>query len=40
MIIDPDDLAVVMEKGLKVGEKIVADGGHKVRKGMKVTPAP
>lgn len=29
-----------VEKGLKVGEKIVADGGHKVRKGMKVTPAP
>ena len=29
-----------VEKGLKVGEKVVADGGHKVRKGMKVTPAP
>ncbi len=29
-----------VEKGLKVGERIVADGGHKVRKGMKITPAP
>ena len=29
-----------VEKGLKVGEKIVADGGHKVRKGMKVTHTP
>ena len=29
-----------VEKGLKIGERIVADGGHKVRKGMKVVPAP
>jgi len=29
-----------VEKGLKVGERIVADGGHKVRKGMKVVAAP
>lgn len=29
-----------VEKGLRVGERIVADGGHKVRKGMKVVPAP
>ena len=29
-----------VEKGLRVGERIVADGGHKVRKGMKVNPAP
>ena len=29
-----------VEKGLKVGERIVSDGGHKVRKGMKVTAAP
>lgn len=28
-----------VEKGLKVGERIVADGGHRVRKGMRVTPA-
>ena len=29
-----------VEKGLRVGERIVADGGHKVRKGMKVVAAP
>lgn len=29
-----------VEKGLKLGEKIVSDGGHKVRKGDVVTPAP
>ena len=29
-----------VEKGLKPGERIVADGAHKVRKGDKVTPAP
>lgn len=29
-----------VEKGLTVGERVVADGGHKVRKGMKVNPAP
>ena len=28
------------EKGLKKGERIVADGGHKVRKGMTIVPAP
>ena len=28
-----------VEKGLKVGERIVAEGGHKVRKGDKVTAA-
>ena len=28
-----------VEKGLKVGEKIVSEGGHKVRKGDKVTAA-
>ena len=30
---------VFVEKGLKVGERIVADGAHKVRRGDKVTPA-
>ena len=30
---------VFVEKGLKLGERIVADGAHKVRKGDKVTPA-
>lgn len=29
-----------IEKGLSVGERIVGDGAHKVRKGMTVTPAP
>lgn len=29
-----------VEKGLKAGERVVADGGHKVRKGMKVVAAP
>ncbi|MGN0847438.1 MAG: efflux RND transporter periplasmic adaptor subunit [Kiritimatiellia bacterium] len=29
-----------VEKGLKIGECIVADGGHKVRKGMRVVAAP
>ena len=29
-----------IEKGLKKGERIVADGAHRVRKGDKVTPAP
>ena len=29
-----------IEKGLKKGERIVSDGAHKVRKGMKVEPAP
>lgn len=29
-----------IEKGLEKGERIVADGGHKVRKGMTVVPAP
>jgi len=29
-----------VEKGLKTGERVVADGGHKVRKGMVVKPAP
>jgi len=28
-----------VEKGLKVGERIVADGAHKVRRGMVVNPA-
>ena len=29
-----------VEKGLSVGELLVAEGGHKVRKGMIVEPAP
>ncbi len=29
-----------VEKGLKTGERLVADGGHKVRKGMKIVAAP
>lgn len=29
---------LVIEKGLKPGEKIVFEGAHRVRKGMKVTP--
>jgi membrane fusion protein (multidrug efflux system) len=29
-----------IEKGLKVGERIVADGAHKVRRGDRVKPAP
>ena len=28
-----------VEKGLKMGEKVVADGAHKVRKGDRITPA-
>ena len=28
-----------VEKGLRVGERLVADGGHKVRKGDRVVPA-
>ncbi|MGN0833907.1 MAG: efflux RND transporter periplasmic adaptor subunit [Kiritimatiellia bacterium] len=31
---------VFIEKGLRVGEKIVADGAHRVSKGMIVRPAP
>ena len=31
---------VFIEKGLKVGERIVADGAHKVRKGDVVRAAP
>jgi len=29
-----------VEKGLKPGERIVADGAHRVKRGMTVTPAP
>jgi len=29
-----------VEKGLKPGERIVADGAHRVKRGMMVTPAP
>jgi len=29
-----------IEKGLKPGERIVADGAHRVKRGMTVTPAP
>ncbi|MCQ2388117.1 MAG: efflux RND transporter periplasmic adaptor subunit [Kiritimatiellae bacterium] len=29
-----------VEKGLKVGERIVADGAHRVKRGMVVSPAP
>jgi len=29
-----------VEKGLSVGERIVSEGGHKVRRGMTVEPAP
>ena len=29
-----------VEKGLRVGERIVADGGHRVRKGMTIAAAP
>ena len=33
------DLSNFVEKGLRVGELIVSEGGHKVRKGDKVTAA-
>jgi multidrug efflux system membrane fusion protein len=30
----------LIRSGLKVGERIIADGTHKVRPGMTVSPAP
>jgi RND family efflux transporter MFP subunit len=36
---DLDEGWVFVEKGLKVGERVVADGAHKVRRGMKVEAA-
>jgi multidrug efflux pump subunit AcrA (membrane-fusion protein) len=30
---------LIVEKGLKAGEKLVIQGAHKVRKGMKVVAA-
>ena len=36
---DLEDGWVFVEKGLKAGERVVADGAHKVRRGMKVEAA-
>lgn len=36
---DVDDGWVLIEKGLAKGERVVAEGGHKVRRGMKVEAA-
>ena len=37
---DPDDGLMFVEKGVKVGERLVADGGHKLRPDSTVKPAP
>lgn len=36
---DPDDGLMFVEKGVKVGERLVADGGHKLRPDSTVKPA-
>jgi multidrug efflux pump subunit AcrA (membrane-fusion protein) len=36
---DLDDGFVFVEKGLEKGERVVADGAHKVRRGMTVEAA-